>query len=48
MRNWFWLILVLGMFGSTLAGCAPVLVGAAGAVLVDGAMERKRGGDGLF
>lgn len=48
MRNRFWMVLVLGISGAALAGCAPVLFGAAGAVVVDEVMERERGGDGLF
>lgn len=48
MKNRFWLILVLGISGVTVAGCTPLLVGAAGVVVVDEVMERKQGGDGLF
>ena len=31
-----------------LSGCAAMAVGAAGAVVVDEALEQERGGDGLF
>lgn len=31
-----------------LPGCAPVVIGAGAAVLVDQAIEQERGGDGLF
>lgn len=31
-----------------LAGCAPLLVGGAVAVVADEAIEQEQGGDGLF
>ncbi len=40
------LVLVVAAVG--MAGCAPLLVGAAGAVVLDEAVERDQGGDGLF
>jgi hypothetical protein len=43
MRPFIALALVAG-----LAACAPLLVGGAGAVVVDEAIEQDRGGDGLF
>lgn len=33
---------------STLAGCAPLIVGGAAAVVADEVVEQDRGGDGLF
>lgn len=41
-----WLALALSM--TALSGCAPLVVGAAGAVVVDEVMEQESGGDGLF
>jgi len=40
--------LVLVVAGLGMSGCAPLLVGAAGAVVLDEAAERSNGGDGLF
>ena len=31
-----------------LTGCAPLVVGAAGALAADEIMEQENGGDGLF
>lgn len=31
-----------------LSACAPLVVGAAGAVIVDEVAENEQGGDGLF
>ncbi|MFM2391388.1 MAG: hypothetical protein RLZZ437_2943 [Pseudomonadota bacterium] len=31
-----------------LAGCAPLLIGGAGAIVADEAAEQDQGGDGLF
>ena len=31
-----------------LSGCAPLLIGGAGAVVADEAIEQEQGGDGLF
>jgi hypothetical protein len=39
------------MFAALLlatAGCAPVIVGGAAAVIADEAIEQEQGGDGLF
>ncbi len=33
---------------ATLTACAPLLVGGAGAIVVDEAIEQDQGGDGLF
>ena len=48
MRNKFWLVLAALVASVTISGCATLLVGAAGAVVVDEAIEREQGGDGLF
>lgn len=31
-----------------ISGCAPLLIGGAGAVVADQAVEKEEGGDGLF
>jgi len=33
---------------AALTACAPLLVGGAGAIVVDEALEQEQGGDGLF
>ena len=33
---------------ATLTACAPLIVGGAGAIVVDEAIEQDQGGDGLF
>ncbi|WRH62103.1 MAG: hypothetical protein RSE12_17285 [Fuscovulum sp.] len=33
---------------ATLSACAPLIVGGAGAIVVDEAIEQDQGGDGLF
>jgi hypothetical protein len=38
----FWLV------AGILSGCAPLLVGAGGAVIADKVVENKQGDDGLF
>lgn len=48
MRGKFWVILAMMAAGTALSGCAPLVVGAAGAVVVDEVMEQEGGGDGLF
>lgn len=48
MKNGIGLIVALVLASSTLSGCAPLIIGAAGVVIADEALERKRGGDGLF
>jgi hypothetical protein len=45
MTRYLALALVLGL---TLAGCAPLVVGGAVAVVADEAVEQEKGGDGLF
>jgi uncharacterized protein YceK len=44
MRKIVWLVLVTAV----MSGCAPLLIGGAGAVVVDEAIEQDQGGDGLF
>jgi len=48
MKNKIWLVLALVAVTGTVSGCVPVLIGAAGAVAVDEAIEQNQGGDGLF
>lgn len=48
MRMKYWLILALAAAPAILSGCAPVVIGAAGAVVADEVMEQEKGGDGLF
>ncbi len=43
MQKVVWLVLAIAV-----SGCAPLLVGGAGAVVVDEAIEQDQGGDGLF
>jgi hypothetical protein len=42
--------LMLVLLGAVLsaAGCAPLLIGGAGAVVADEVVEQDKGGDGLF
>jgi hypothetical protein len=44
MQKIIWLVLVTGV----MSACAPLLIGGAGAVVVDEAIEQDQGGDGLF
>ncbi len=41
---------ILGILATwvALSGCVPLVVGAAGVVIVDKVVEQKQGGDGLF
>lgn len=48
MQSRFWLILTLTVAGTTFSGCTAVVIGGAGAIIVDEVMEQKSGGDGLF
>ncbi len=32
----------------TMAGCAPLIIGGAGAIVADEVVEQDKGGDGLF
>jgi hypothetical protein len=47
MRKTVWVVLAL-MTAVALSGCAPLLIGGAGAVVADEAIEQDQGGDGLF
>jgi hypothetical protein len=47
MRKGLWLILALAACVG-VSGCAPLVIGAAGAVVADEVMEQESGGDGLF
>jgi hypothetical protein len=42
------LMLVAGLLMLTMAGCAPLIIGGAGAVVADEVIEQDQGGDGLF
>lgn len=42
------LALVVLMAGLLVAGCAPLIIGGAGAVVADEVVEQDKGGDGLF
>jgi hypothetical protein len=41
---------ILGILATlaVLSGCVPLVVGAAGVVIVDKVVEQKQGGDGLL
>ncbi|MCB2129062.1 MAG: hypothetical protein KDE03_08275 [Rhodobacteraceae bacterium] len=45
--RWKVTLLTLAAAG-ILSGCAPVLIGAGGAVIADKVVEDQKGGDGLF
>jgi len=47
MRN-TGLILMAALLLLTMAGCAPLIIGGAGAVVADEVVEQDQGGDGLF
>lgn len=42
------LMLVAALLLLSMAGCAPLLIGGAGAVVADEVVEQDKGGDGLF
>lgn len=42
------LVALVTVLGLTFAGCAPLLIGGAGAVVADEVIEQDQGGDGLF
>jgi hypothetical protein len=42
------LALVVLMAGLMAQGCAPLIIGGAGAVVADEVVEQDKGGDGLF
>lgn len=46
MRKTVFLAAMLAL--SLAAGCAPLIIGGAGAVVVDEVIEQEQGGDGLF
>lgn len=41
-------IAALILTAALLSGCAPVIIGAGGAVIADKVAEDQNGGDGLF
>ena len=47
MQKKLWAALALATLVAT-SGCAPLLIGGAGAVVADKAVEKEKGGDGLF
>lgn len=42
------LVVLAGLLALTVAGCAPLLIGGATAVVADEVVEQDKGGDGLF
>lgn len=42
------LMLLATLLALTTSGCAPLLIGGAGAVVADEVIEQDKGGDGLF
>lgn len=40
--------LVVLMAALLVSGCAPLIIGGAGAVVADEVVEQDKGGDGLF
>lgn len=42
------LMLMAALLMLTMAGCAPLVIGGAAAVVADEAIEQDQGGDGLF
>ncbi|WP_333815172.1 hypothetical protein [Tabrizicola sp.] len=42
------LAMLAAVLAMTVAGCAPLLVGGAAAVVADEVVEQDKGGDGLF
>jgi hypothetical protein len=41
-------VVLMTLLALTTAGCAPLLIGGAGAVVADEVVEQDKGGDGLF
>lgn len=41
-------VVLAALVAGLLAGCAPLLIGGAGAIVADEAIEQDQGGDGLF
>ncbi len=48
MQSKLGLILAIAATWAVLSGCAPLVIGAGGAVLADKLVEQERGGEGLF
>jgi hypothetical protein len=42
------LVILLTVLALAAAGCAPLVIGGAAAVVADEAVEQDQGGDGLF
>ena len=42
------MVVLAALLALTVAGCAPLVVGGAVAVVADEAIEQDQGGDGLF
>ena len=47
MHKKVWVAVTLAVMVA-LSGCAPLLIGGAGAIVADEAIEQDQGGDGLF
>lgn len=47
MRNTGWMLMA-ALLMLSLSGCAPLIIGGAGAVVADEVVEQDKGGDGLF
>lgn len=41
-------VLVILMAALAVTGCAPLIIGGAGAIVADEVVEQDKGGDGLF
>ncbi len=48
MQKTVWMVLAAVVTTAVLSGCAPLLIGGAGAVVADEVIEQDQGGDGLF
>lgn len=48
MQKTLWKVLAALVTTAVLSGCAPLLIGGAGAVVADEVIEQDQGGDGLF
>ena len=47
MQKTGWMLMA-ALLMLTMAGCAPLIIGGAGAVVADEVVEQDKGGDGLF
>ena len=47
MQKKLWIAIALATLVAT-SGCAPLLIGGGAAVVADQAIEKDKGGDGLF